>query len=84
MVLQDGQNRCLLHLSRYILIWLTKNATNVFVVFPLALDPNVKLAYAEDKWDAEAMQDGIARLEAVVHMLSYNGCNRTANLRHTV
>ena len=56
----------------------------MFVVFPLALDPNVKLAYAEDKWDAEAMQDGIARLEAVVHMLSYNGCNRMANLRHTV
>ena len=56
----------------------------MFVVFPLALDLNVKLAYTEDKWDAEAMQDGIARLEAVVHMLSYNGCNRTANLRHTV
>jgi hypothetical protein len=48
----------------------------------LALDPNVKLA--EDKWDVEATQDGIARLEAVVHMLSYNGCNRMANLHHTV
>jgi hypothetical protein len=50
----------------------------------LALDPNVKLAYAEDKWDAEARQDGIARLEAVVNMLSYNGCNHMSNLRHTV
>jgi len=54
------------------------------MILLLALDPNVKLAYAEDKWDAEATQDGIARLEAVVHMLSYNGCNRTANLHHTV
>jgi hypothetical protein len=33
----------------------------------LVLDPNVKLAYAEDKWDSEAREDGIARLEAVVH-----------------
>ena len=50
----------------------------------LGLDPNAKLAYAEDKWDAEATQDGIARLEAVVHMLFYNGCNHIANLHHTV
>ena len=48
----------------------------------LALDPNVKLAYAEDKWDTEATQDGRERLEAVVYMLSNNGCNCTANLRH--
>jgi hypothetical protein len=31
------------------------------------LDSNVKLAYARDKWDLEATQDGIARLEAVVY-----------------
>ena len=84
MVPQDRQNRCLLHLSRYVLICLTKNVTRILMILLLALDPNVKLAYAEDKWDAEATQDGIARLEAVVHMLSYNGCNRTANLHHTV
>ena len=48
----------------------------------LALDPNVKLAYAEDKWDTEATQDGRERLEAVVYMLSNSGCNCTANLRH--
>jgi hypothetical protein len=33
----------------------------------LVLDSNVKLAYARDKWDFEATQDGIARLEAVVY-----------------
>ena len=33
---------------------------------PLVLDPNVKLAYAEDKWDDEAKEDGVARLEEVV------------------
>lgn len=32
----------------------------------LVLDPNVKLAYAEDKWDCEAREDGVARLEATV------------------
>ena len=84
MVPQDQQNRCLLHLSRYVLICLTKNATRILMMLLLALDPNVKLAYAEDKWDAEATQDGIARLEAVVHMLFYNGRNRIANLHHTV
>jgi len=35
-------------------------------MFFLVLDPNVKLAYAQDKWDFEATQDGIARLEAAV------------------
>ena len=32
----------------------------------LVLDPNIKLAYAQDKWDFEATQDGIACLEAAV------------------
>jgi hypothetical protein len=27
---------------------------------PLVLDPNVKLAYAEDKWDDKAKEDGVA------------------------
>jgi hypothetical protein len=31
-----------------------------------ALNPNVKLAYAADKWDSEVMQDSIVCLEAVV------------------
>ena len=48
----------------------------------LALDPKVKLAYAEDKWDTEVTQDGREHLEAVVNMLSNNGYNRTANLCH--
>ena len=30
----------------------------------LVLDPNIKLAYAQDKWDFEATQDGIACREA--------------------
>jgi hypothetical protein len=33
------------------------------------LDPNVKLAYAEDKWDAEQLEDAINRLETVVCLL---------------
>ena len=32
----------------------------------IVLDPNVKLAYAEDKWDAKQLQDAIDRLESVV------------------
>jgi len=36
----------------------------------LVLDPNVKLAYAEDKWDCEAREDGVACLEATVCMLA--------------
>ena len=36
------------------------------ILLHLALDPNVKLAYATDKWDSEAMQDGIVHLKAVV------------------
>jgi hypothetical protein len=32
----------------------------------LVLDLNVKLIYVEDRWDSEAMQDGIVCLEAVV------------------
>ena len=59
-----------------------KNTTHIDMMLLLALDPNVKLAYAEDKWDTEATQDGRERLEAVVNMLSNNGYNRTANLCH--
>lgn len=36
-------------------------------ILAAALDPSVKLAYIEDKWDQEAQEDAIARLEAVVH-----------------
>jgi hypothetical protein len=32
----------------------------------LVLDPNVQLAYAKNKWDNEAKEDGVAQLEAVV------------------
>ena len=33
-----------------------------------ALDPNLKLAYAEAKWDLEYFQAGLAQLKQVVHM----------------
>ena len=32
------------------------------------LDPNVKLAYAEDKWDSEQLEDGVSCLELVVSL----------------
>ena len=47
------------------LIFCTKKAKTIIKILPV-LDPNVKLAYAEDKWDSEAMQDGMESLEAVV------------------
>lgn len=34
----------------------------------VVLDPNVKLAYAEDKWDAEKLEEAIGRLETVVRV----------------
>lgn len=36
----------------------------------VVLDPNVKLAYAEDKWDTERLADATKRLEIVVCLLS--------------
>jgi hypothetical protein len=33
---------------------------------PAVLDPNVKLAYAEDKWDADQLEDACDRLKEVV------------------
>ena len=65
MVPKDRKNRCLFHLSWYVLISLAKQQTHVVIIL-LVLDPSVKLAYAEDKWDDDATQDGMARLEAVV------------------
>jgi hypothetical protein len=47
------------------------------------LDPNVKLAYAEDKWDSEAMQDGTVCLEAVV-CLALRRIVNTADLHAAV
>jgi len=38
----------------------------IFTKSPVVLDPNVKLAYAEDKWDVEQLQDAINHLETVV------------------
>lgn len=40
----------------------------IFGNTPAVLDPNVKLAYAEDKWDAEQLEDAINRLETVVRL----------------
>ena len=39
------------------------------------LDPNVKLAYAEDKWDSDAKDDGVTRLETVVRNVCWYSCN---------
>ncbi|KIM78165.1 hypothetical protein PILCRDRAFT_11388 [Piloderma croceum F 1598] len=39
-------------------------ATHVVIIL-LVLDPSVKLTYAEDKWDDDATQDGMACLKAV-------------------
>ena len=36
-------------------------------ILAAVLDPSVKLAYIEDKWDQEVQEDATARLEAVVH-----------------
>ena len=38
----------------------------IFTKSPVVLDPNVKLAYAKDKWDVEQLQDAIDRFETVV------------------
>ena len=38
----------------------------IFANGPVVLDPNVKLVYAEDKWDADQLEDAISRLETVV------------------
>lgn len=35
----------------------------------IALDPNIKLAYAESKWDTKYYKDGLERLESVVRLL---------------
>jgi len=42
--------------------------TNFFfwLITPTALDPNVKDAYAADKWDPETYVEGMAQLEDVV------------------
>jgi len=37
----------------------------IFLMICLVLDPNVKLAYAEGKWDEDAKNDGVAKLESV-------------------
>jgi len=47
------------------LVSLPKQQTHVIIIL-LALDPSIKLAYAEHKWDDDATQDGMAHLEAVV------------------
>ena len=40
------------------------------------LDPNVKLAYAEEKWGTEQLKDGINCLESVVRLfLTPNSCH---------
>ncbi len=43
-----------------------------------ALDPNLKLAYAEAKWDSEYFQAGLAQLKWVVCMCILSlGCHLT-------
>jgi hypothetical protein len=37
----------------------------------LALDPNIKLAYAADKWDEEYFESGLAQLEEMVIIHCY-------------
>jgi hypothetical protein len=39
------------------------------------LDPNVKLAYAEDKWNSDAKDDGVTRLKTVVCNVCWCSCN---------
>ena len=65
MVPRDGRYGCVLHLSWYV----STVSYSCFLAFAngdKVLDPNVKLAYAEDKWDAENLDEGVSRLEEVV------------------
>ena len=39
---------------------------SAFWPYSLVLDPNVKLAYAKGKWDEDAKNDGVTKLESVV------------------
>jgi hypothetical protein len=45
-------------------------AQRIFTKRLVVLDPNIKLAYAEDKWDAERLEDATNCLETVVCLLS--------------
>lgn len=39
------------------------------MVYSVALDPNVKVAYAQQKWDKNSFGIGLKSLEQVVSML---------------
>ena len=56
----DAYFICLGKFSRWAQ-WIFTESLNVIV-----LNPNVKLAYAEDKWDAKQLQNAIDCLESVV------------------
>lgn len=53
----------------FVLVRLYPSASIVDSNLFLALDPNIKLAYAEDKWEAKYFAAGRERLEEVVCLM---------------
>ena len=66
MVPQNWCHSCILYLSWYVPAGVYAKREQSYFNYLLVLDLNVKLAYAEDKWDNKAKEDGVAQLEAVV------------------
>lgn len=77
VVSQNWWHQCLLYHIGCVIFFLCFVA---FVLQPLALDPNFKVAYAESKWDTTCYKAALSELEEVVRflftLLSYSNCNQ--------
>ena len=48
---------------------------SVLTILYVALDPNWKLVYTEDKWDQDFYEAGVKKFEEVVRMLLHIHCH---------